>query len=205
MNQPANGGLKRFARRAIGSVLSLGLLAAVAAPAWAAPADTRDSSTKAPEWIYPVIKVAGGVHPRPDLPIRPDPKVDYHIFVDMVSSDRDPAGQYSALIRLSRLVNLMAYAKVPSSHVHIVALFDGEVGYAAATNDFYRHAFNADNPNLAIVHALKKAGVELLVCSQALAENDLPDSAVDPDITITLSALMDAVVYGQRGYIYMQL
>ncbi|MDE2344890.1 MAG: DsrE family protein, partial [Gammaproteobacteria bacterium] len=101
--------------------------------------------------------------------------------------------------------NLMAYAKVPPSHVHIVALFDGEVGYAAATNEFYRNAFNADNPNRTIVHALKKAGVQLLVCGQALAENHLPDSAIDPDVTITLSALMDAVVYGQKGYIYMRL
>ena len=53
----------------------------------------------------------------------------------------------------------MAYAKVPPDHVHIVALFDGEVGFAAATNTFYRNAFKADNPNLTIVHALKKAGV----------------------------------------------
>lgn len=47
--------------------------------------------------------------------------------------------------------------------------------------------------------------MQLLICSQALAENKLPDSAVDPDVTITLSALTDMVVFGQKGYIYMQL
>jgi hypothetical protein len=31
------------------------------------------------------------------------------------------------------------------------------------------------------------------------------DSKVSPDVTVTLSALIDAVVYGQRGYSYMQL
>jgi hypothetical protein len=33
----------------------------------------------------------------------------------------------------------------------------------------------------------------------------LPDSAVVPDVTVTLSALTDVVVYGQKGYSYMEL
>ena len=172
----------------------------------AMPAQAAQSKAASePEWVYPVIKGVGGVHPRPDLPVRPDPKVDYHIFVNIVSKQRDPSGRYGSLIRLARLVNLMAYAKVPPDHVHIVALFDSQAGYAALTDKFFRKSFHADNPNLAIVHALKQAGVQLLVCSQALAENNLPDNAVDPDVTITLSALSDMVVYGQKGYIYMQL
>ncbi|HKK45112.1 MAG TPA: DsrE family protein, partial [Balneolaceae bacterium] len=65
--------------------------------------------------------------------------------------------------------------------------------------------FKSDNPNLPILHALKKAGVKLMICSQALAEHGMPDKIVDPDVTITLSALTDAVVYGQKGYTYMQL
>ncbi|MGA9854661.1 MAG: DsrE family protein [Gammaproteobacteria bacterium] len=185
----------------IAGLATFALLAILVMPAQAA----QPKSSSEPEWIYPVIKGVGGVHPRPDLPVRPDPKVDYHIFVNIVSDERNPVGQYAALIRLARLVNLMAYAKVPPSHVHIVALFDSEAGYATLTDAFFRKMFHAENPNLAIVHALKKAGVELLVCSQALAENNLPDSAVDPDATITLSALSDMVVYGQKGYIYMQL
>lgn len=52
----------------------------------------------------------------------------------------------------------MAYARVPRDHVHIVALLDEKVGYASGTNDFYRKAFGADNPNLALIHALKKVG-----------------------------------------------
>lgn len=165
----------------------------------------KKNTTKTPEWIYPVIPNIGGVHPRPNLPVRPDPNVGYKIFVDVVSKERDPSGQFQGLKRLARLVNLMGYGKVPPSHVHIVALLDGGSGYAAAKNAFYEEQFKADNPNLPIVHALRKAGIKLMICSQALAENGIPDKAVDPDVTITLSALTDAVVYGQKGYIYMQL
>lgn len=157
------------------------------------------------KWIYPVIPNIGGVHPRPEIPIRPDPKEDYKIFVDIVSKDRDPSGQFKGLKRLARLLNLMAYCKVPSNHVHIISLLDGQSGLAAAKNAFYQKQFKADNPNLPIVHALKKAGVKIMICSQALAENGMPDGIVDPNVTITLSALTDHVVYGQKGYIYMQL
>lgn len=99
----------------------------------------------------------------------------------------------------------MAYAKVPRDHVHIVALLDEQVGYAPGANAFYSKVFGGDNPNLELVHALKKAGVTLLVCSQGLAENNIPDNAIDPDLTITLLALTDNVVYGHKGYTYMRL
>lgn len=70
----------------------------------------------------------------------------------------------------------MAYAKVPPQHVHIVALLDGESAMVAVNNDFYRKNFKGDNPNLALAQALKKTGVELLICSQGLVENGMPDS-----------------------------
>ena len=185
----------------IAGLVAFGLLVTAAIPVQAA----QPKAKAVPEWIYPVIPGIGGVHPRPNLPVWPDPKVDYHIFVNIVSNERNPAGEYDALMRLARLVNVMAYAQVPPDHVHIVALLDSEAGYAALSDAYFRKMFHADNPNLAAVHALKKAGVQLLICSQALAESKLPDSAVDPDVTITLSALTDMVVYGQKGYIYMQL
>ena len=94
-----------------------------------------------PKWIYPAVPGFGGVHPRADLPVRPDPKVDYKIFVDVASEDKDDQGRYDALDRLARLVNLMAYAGVPPEHVHIVALLDGRTGYASMTDDAYKGNF----------------------------------------------------------------
>jgi intracellular sulfur oxidation DsrE/DsrF family protein len=69
----------------------------------------------------------------------------------------------------------------------------------------HRAHFKVDNPNLAILHALKQSGVELLVCSQAMAETGNKDSDLGPDVIVSLSALSDFFVYGQRGYSYMQL
>ena len=170
------------------------------------PALAADSAAKpATDWVYPLIPGFGAVHPRPDLPEQPDPKIDYKVFVDVVSGNPDHARPLESLDRLARLVNLMAYAKVPARHVHIVALIERQATPAVFGNATYRGHFKVDNPNLEILHALKAAGVHLVVCSQALAGMGVADSEVSPDVTVTLSALTDAVVYGQRGYSYMQL
>ena len=196
-----------FARAgALGGLLML----LTALPPQASAAGTGPPAAKTPQpatttWVYPVIKGYGGVHPRPDAAVQPDPDADYKVIVDVVHGSKDPSKVYGSLQRLARTVNLMDFAKVPASHVHIVAVLDGEAMPAAGNNAVYREHFKVDNPNLAILHALKASGVELLVCGQALAEMGLKDSDVGPDVTVSLSALSDFVVYGQRGYSYMQL
>ncbi|MCW8807836.1 MAG: DsrE family protein [Rhodanobacter sp.] len=188
------------------SALACMALVAISLPLQAA--DHAKAAAKAtPEvtWVYPVIPKFGGVHPRPDVDVQPDPNANYKVFVDVVSAPRDMGKPMGSLKRLARLVNLMGYAKVPPGHVHIVALLDGDAELAGVINARYREHFKKDNPNLEILHALKKAGVKLMICSQALAGAGLKDSDVDPSVTITLSAVMDPVVYGQRGYTFMQL
>ncbi|KGI78367.1 DsrE family protein [Oleiagrimonas soli] len=160
-------------------------------------------------WVYPVIPKFGGVHPNPGADMQPDPNADYKILVDVVTGDPSSGHQLGSLNRLARLVNLMGYAKVPQDHVHIVAVLDRQVGATALTNAAYRKFFDkkgkGENPNLPILRALKKAGVKLMICSQAMAEMGLKNSDIDPSVTVTLSALTDPVIYGHRGYTYMQL
>ena len=43
------------------------------------------------------------------------------------------------------------------------------------------------------------------MCSHGFAGNNIPDSAIDPDVTITRTALTDRVVDGHKGYTYMRL
>jgi intracellular sulfur oxidation DsrE/DsrF family protein len=162
-------------------------------------------STDSTEWVYPVISGYGGVHPGPNLPIHPEPGTEYKIIVDVVHPNPDPAKLSNSLDRLARLVNLMGYAGVPAEHVHVVAVLDEGAGLLALTNESYRSRFKVDNPNLALLHQLKLHGVELMICSQAMASNKLVERDFTADATVTLSALSDFVVFGQRGYSYMQL
>lgn len=157
------------------------------------------------QWITPAIEGYGRVHPRPDLPVRPDPATTYRVFVDVVQVNPKPDKLSFSLNRLARLVNLFAYAGVPREHVHVVALLDESAALLALSDSAYQQRFHVPNPNLEVLRRLKAYGVQLLVCSQAMAEAGIQDNQMSPVVTITLSALTDLAVYGQKGYSYMRL
>lgn len=179
-------------------LLSIALLAACPA--------LRAADAPAPAaWIYPVIAGHGGVHPNDTLPFRPDPAEDYRILADVTSTSADASKIPNSLERLARIVNLMAYAGVPASHVHIIAVLNEAAGLLPLTQEAYQKRFNTSNPNLALLHQLKQAGVQLLVCSQAMAGADLTAQDMSPDVTVSLSALTDFVILGHQGYSYLHL
>jgi intracellular sulfur oxidation DsrE/DsrF family protein len=180
------------------------LLCLAGPPLHADPAASHPRPAPAAPWVFPVIKGYGGVHPRPDL-AAPAPGLEYRVIADVFHGSRDSSRVAGSLQRLARLVNLLSYAGVPPAHVHIVAVIEGPAGFAAFTNAAYQRRFRVDNPNLPLLRELERAGVKLMVCSQALAENGIEDGDIAPGIEITLSALTDFASYGARGYSYLRL
>jgi len=163
------------------------------------------SAAPATVWVYPLIKGYGGVHPRPDLLADLPAGREYKVIADVVHGSTDHAHVAGALERLARLQNLFAYVGVPREHVQIAAVIEGQAGWAILTNEAYRKRFKVDNPNLELLGELRRSGVQLMTCAQALAENDISDSDVSPDVRVTLSALADFVSYEAQGYGYLQL
>jgi intracellular sulfur oxidation DsrE/DsrF family protein len=156
-------------------------------------------------WIHPLLKRYGGVHPRPDLAASLPAGLEYKVIADVVHGSADHDRALGSLQRLARLANLLAYAGVPQAHVHIAAVIEGEATSATLKNEAFRKRFKVDNPNLELLSELKRSGIQLMVCAQTLAENDVLDSDISSDVTITLSALTDLATYEARGYGYLQL
>lgn len=195
-----------MASRAAAWIVSGLLVAGLLIGAWQAiNVSAKASATPQEGLVYPVIAEFGGVHPRPDAAEQPDPALDYKVFVDVGEAGFRHGKPLHSLDRLARLVNLMASAGVPGKNVHLVAVLEGGTATAAMTNEAYQKRYQIDNPNLALLHALHQAGVKVMVCSQAMAHLGLADADISPDATVTLSALTDTVIYGQRGYSYLAL
>ncbi|MEO9078707.1 MAG: hypothetical protein ABI268_05285, partial [Rhodanobacter sp.] len=99
------------------------LMQAMPLPAHATDtAATATATTPTTTWVYPVIKGYGKVHPRADAAVQPDPNAEYKVIVDVVTGNKDRGAVLGSLQRLARIVNLMGFAKVPPSQVHIVAV-----------------------------------------------------------------------------------
>jgi intracellular sulfur oxidation DsrE/DsrF family protein len=99
-------------------------------------------------------------------------------------------------------VNTLAHNGVPASHRHIAAVFHQGGGDAVLANDVYKARHDGTtNPNIALLHELKQAGVELRVCGQGLLGKKLEAKDVLPDVQVDLWAMTTMVNLQLRGYV----
>lgn len=67
-----------------------------------------------------------------------------------------------------RTLHVMATSGVPISRLHYVALIYEKPVFTVLRNPNYHLLKETDNPNFELPHELRKAGVRLPVCGQAL-------------------------------------
>src|ERR1700730_12895316 len=108
-----------------------------------------------------------GYAPAKDIPGArelPNPDLDYKV-VFSVAAVANPEEIHPTLKTIALYLNTLAHNGVPANHRHIAAVFHQGGGDAVLANDVYKARHNGtDNPNIAMLQELKKAGVELRVC-----------------------------------------
>jgi intracellular sulfur oxidation DsrE/DsrF family protein len=176
--------------KTITSLLSASLLL-MTGPIHAAPAGL----------LYPVIPQFGGIVAVPDAAERPDPKLRYRVVFDITKPSASPDKINPSLEKVARFVNLLGEDKVRPAAGDIVAIVHGpatpvvlqSAPYAARTKI-------AENPNVALIRALQKAGVSVQVCGQAMIGSGILADQVTPGIVIDDSALTTLANLQLRGY-----
>jgi len=138
------------------------LIAAPAAPAAEEPPGF---------WTTPAIEGYGNIHPLPQGAYQPDPKQTYRIVFGMTAASKSPEEVNPAIERVARTVNLYASAGVPLNHLKFVAVAYGQATALALNDAQYKAAYGVANPNLPVIARLSKAGVDVAVCGQAVAEH----------------------------------
>lgn len=156
-------------------------------------------------WQYPAIEGYGPVHPRPNAAEQPDKSTIYKVVFNVTKSTKDMSQPNPGLDHVARAVNVFASAGVPLDHLRFVAVIHGPATASVLDAKAYKQKFDTANPNLKLIAALRKAGVKVEVCGQALSDNHFENAEVNPEVTITLSALSDLAIYGNRGYAFEQM
>src|SRR5258706_11108639 len=100
----------------------------------------------------------------------PDPKTDYKVVFADGQDAVNPGDVNPMLPTIATYVNTLGKYGVPAEHRHIVIMFHQRTPDIdiVMTNEAYKERYNRDNPNIAIIHALKQAGVDIRVCGQGL-------------------------------------
>lgn len=156
-------------------------------------------------WQYPVIKGYGPVHFWKNVVEKPSPRKHYKALFDLTKSSKTPSALNQGLNHIARAVNTFSAAGVPLKHLKFVVIIHGPATPIVLNKKTFAERYKSQNPNLALIEALKKQGVKILVCGNALADMHFNPSEVNPNIDIAASALTTLIMLQDKGYALMRM
>ena len=161
-------------------------------------ASVAQDKTANPQYVMPVVEGHGKIVRLPDVAVQPEK--DSKVVVD-ITSDKKEGDNIKALERAALIFNQYADAKAP---IKMTVVLHGPATKVALTDAAYKKHENADkNSDLELIGALKKQGVEIFVCGQALAHHKYAISDVASEVTISASAATVNIQRQKDGYSYL--
>src|SRR5256885_16432471 len=118
----------------------------------------------------------------------PDAATDYKVVFADGQDAKNPGDVNPMLPIIATYVNTLGKYGVPAEHRHLVIMFHQRTADIdiVMSNDAYKARYNRDNPNIAIIHALKQAGVDIRVCGQGLIGRKIDAKQENQDVQIDL-------------------
>jgi intracellular sulfur oxidation DsrE/DsrF family protein len=140
--------------------------------------------------------------PIPGAHEMPNPATDYKVVFVVGKATPKPGDVSPELKAVSRFVNTLAANGVPLEHRHVAVVIHDAATDMIMQNDAYKAAHEGrDNPDIALLRAMKAAGVELYVCGQAVLGHKIDPKTIQPEIELTLWAATTVANLELRGYV----
>lgn len=131
----------------------------------------------------------------------PDPNLTYKFVFDLANGPDSPDKVNPGLRGVAQFINTLAKYNVPASHRQLVVVFHQKSTPAILMSDEYKKRNNGvDNPNIALIQAMKKAGVDFRVCGQAVLGMKIDHKTILPEVQVDLWAGMTIPNMMMRGY-----
>jgi intracellular sulfur oxidation DsrE/DsrF family protein len=165
--------------------------------------------TGSPSFQYPLIKDHGGIVVIPDA--SQQPKKNSMVLLDIIS-DEMSGDVIKGFDRAALILNQYTQAGAGTDNGFKMALvLHGPATKAALNHEAYKkhskpyaQSLGSDkNPNLKLLQELKKHGVEIYVCAQALAHHGYSTSEVAEAVTVAVSAATVNINKQMEGFAYI--
>ena len=134
----------------------------------------------------------------------PDPNMVYKVVFD-IKSGSDKVDQVNeGLTGVARYFNTLAKNGVAADHRKIAVVLHQDATEIIQTNAAFKARNNGhDNPNIALIQSMKKAGVDFRVCGQAVLAKKIDPKNILPEIELDLWALTTLTNLELRGYVHV--
>lgn len=158
-------------------------------------------SSYAQKKVFPVIKTGGGMFEVPEAEPIADKKMKYKVLYEISKGADKPDSINSTLDKLARLVNLHLSAGIPKQNLDVVAVIHFQGTPLILTDEAYKKKFGVPNPNTALINELADNGVKFYICGQSLYMRKFDKEPRNPNIKVTLSAMLLMTTLQSKGYV----
>jgi len=124
----------------------------------------------------------------------------YKVVFDAANYSDDVAALNARLVSVARFLNMHARNGVPRENMRLAVVLHGAALKNALNNAAYKARYDTSNPNLELVMALHRAGVEFYVCGQSMAFGSVEKSELASPAKVALSAMTMLSVLQSNGY-----
>jgi ubiquinone/menaquinone biosynthesis C-methylase UbiE/intracellular sulfur oxidation DsrE/DsrF family protein len=162
-----------------------------------------ERSAAASRLVFPNISGHGGVVARPDAVHQP--RAAAKVVFD-VTAGGSAADINKGFDRVARLLNLYGAAEVDTNELKITIVLHGDGTSAVLRDEAYHDRFGEPkNPNLPLIRQLQEAGVEIVVCGQALNYKGFDDTEVAEFIPIAAAAMTVIIHKQMDGFAFLPI
>lgn len=162
----------------------------------------QDRSATPPALLFPIIEGYGGVVAVADA-VEP-PRAGMKLVLDVTSEAKKPEEVNKGLDRTARLLNLYGTAGLKASDISITVVLHGEATKSVLSDEAWESRFQTKhNPNLPLIRLLQEAGVEVMVCGQALNYKKIERSEVAGEVSVAAAALTVLLNRQADGFAYV--
>ncbi|HEX4795309.1 MAG TPA: DsrE family protein [Humisphaera sp.] len=158
------------------------------------------------QWARPqaaAIPQADGFVKIPDAAFPIDKNSTFRAVFDATRAASKPDQIVPALNMAGAALNDLASEGAPLGNARFVVVFHGPAVDGILDDAHYRAKYKIANPNLAVLSELKKAGVEIYVCGQHLAGENIDPKTLSPDVKVATDALIVLMTLQNKGYALM--
>lgn len=134
----------------------------------------------------------------------PNPGVVHKVLFDMATEGPKPTEVHPMLQAVARYLNTLAKTGVPEANRKVAVVFhQGATDYIMNNEAYKARHEGQSNPNLGMIQALKKAGVDFRVCGQATLGRKIDAKDITPEVQRDLWALTTIIALQQQGYVFI--
>ena len=132
----------------------------------------------------------------------PDPTLIHKVVFDLAQAAPSIDAVNPGLIVVARYLNTLAKHGVPADHRRIAVVLHQQATEIILKDAAFkvRHEGH-ENPNVALIQTMRKAGVDFRVCGQSVLANKIDPQMIMPEIELDLWALTTLTTLELRGYV----